>query len=76
MNKSCTCYHCKNYDKYKWAVIKECICGCHESDGMVGHDGLCCFVPNGLVKNNLYKNLGSAKYYKKKLDKWEKENEW
>tara|TARA_R110000868_G_scaffold401649_2_gene677259 strand:- start:1269 stop:1643 length:375 start_codon:yes stop_codon:yes gene_type:complete len=49
----------------------ECKCGCHTGDGMTGHDGLCCSLPNGLKKNNPHKNLKEAKYYEKILDKWE-----
>jgi len=73
MGKSCNCTHCVNYELYKWAVVMECKCGCHTGDGMTGHDGLCCSLPNGLKKNNPHKNLKEAKYYKEILDKWENE---
>jgi hypothetical protein len=63
-SKKCTCNFCKNYSKYKWAVVMECKCACHTGDGMVGHDRLCCSIPNGLKKNNPYKKLKSAEYYK------------
>ena len=51
----CTCSFCKTYAKYKWAVVLNCGCGCHTSDGMAGHDNLCCEFPNGLFKNSPYK---------------------
>lgn len=63
----CNCNFCKTYDKYKWAVVSECKCSCHTDDGMSGHESLCCEFPNGLIKNNPYKKLVSAKYYGKKL---------
>jgi len=50
MGKSCKCTLCVNYEFYKWAVVMECKCGCHTGDGMTGHDGLCCSLPNGLKK--------------------------
>jgi hypothetical protein len=73
--KSCNCTHCVNYEFYKWAVVMECWCACHTSDGMTGHEGLCCSVPNGLKKNNPHENLKEAKYYKDILDKWMLESE-
>jgi hypothetical protein len=69
----CKCTHCINYEFYKWAVVMECGCGCHKSDGMTGHDGLCCSLPNGLKKNNPHKHLEKAEYYKKILDDWNKD---
>lgn len=64
----CNCIFCRTYRRYKWAVIMECKCVCHEMDGETGHDELCCEIPNGLKKNNPYKKLKSSEYYKKKLD--------
>lgn len=64
MEKSCSCTHCVNYELYKWEVVMECGCSCHDRDGMTGHDGLCCSFPNGLKKNNPHENLKEAKYYK------------
>lgn len=75
MGETCKCTFCNLYKYYKWAVIKECKCGCHESDGMVAHDNLCCSIPNGLIKNNPYNELESAEYYKTKIEEWEKEND-
>jgi hypothetical protein len=69
----CTCKFCKTYDKYKWAVVTECPCCCHSDDGMTGHDNLCCSIPNGLKKNNPYKDLEPALVYKEILDNIEKE---
>jgi hypothetical protein len=69
--KKCTCNFCRTYARYKWAVVTECKCLCHKGDGMTDHDGLCCSISNGLAKNNPYKKLKSAEYYKKKLDKME-----
>jgi hypothetical protein len=69
----CKCEFCTTYEFYKWAVIMECGCGCHNGDGMTGHDGLCCEFPNGLKKNNPHKELKPLKYYKDILDKWERE---
>ena len=63
-NDVCKCAFCKTYKKYKWAVVMECKCCCHDGDGMTGHDSLCCEFPNGLRKNNPYKNLKSAEYYR------------
>ena len=48
----------------------ECKCGCHKSDGMTGHDALCCEFPNGLQKNNPYKKLKSVEYYRKIIHEW------
>lgn len=73
MKNGCDCDHCVNYDLYVWAVIMECGCMCHDSDGTTGHDSLCCSVPNGLKKNNPHKDLKEAKHYKKILDKFETE---
>jgi hypothetical protein len=53
----------------------ECGCACHTGDGMAGHDDLCCEIPNGLIKNNPYKRLRSAKYYLDIMNKWEEECE-
>jgi hypothetical protein len=50
----------------------ECKCGCHDGDGMTGHDGLCCEFPNGLRKNNPYKKLKSADYYRNIIQEWER----
>jgi hypothetical protein len=62
-NNKCQCVLCTNIDKYKWAVVMECKCSCHNGDGVTGHDSLCCEYPNGLKKNNPYQNLLSAKHY-------------
>ena len=75
MTNKCDCQSCQTYDKYKWAVIMECGCSCHDSDGTTGHDGLCCEIPNGLRKNNPYKELDKAEVYRKILDKMEEEDE-
>ena len=34
----CNCTFCQNYDKYKWAVVMECKCGCHDEKGITAHD--------------------------------------
>lgn len=73
MVKDCKCNFCIIYDRYKWAVIKECKCGCHKSDGMSAHDIMCCSIPNGLIKNNPYPKLAPLKYYQRWLDRFEKE---
>lgn len=71
--KRCTCDFCKDHEKYKWAVVMSCGCGCH-SDGMTGHSGLCCEIPNGLKKNNPYPELEDKalceKIKKEFHDKW------
>jgi hypothetical protein len=67
-SNGCKCTHCVNYHFYKWAVVMECPCGCHTSDGMTGHDGLCCALPNGLRKNNPYKNFEKAEVYRKRIN--------
>ena len=69
----CKCTFCRNYEKYKWAVVMECKCGCH-SDGMTEHESLCCGFPNVLKKNNPFVKLRESGYYKKKMDKWSEEN--
>ena len=62
--KRCQCEFCTNYDKYRWATIMECKCGCHESDKPIGHDGLCCEFPNGRKSENPYSDLKKASVYK------------
>lgn len=64
----CSCKFCDTYNKYRWATISECSCGCHVSDEIVGHDGLCCEFPNGKKKNNPYNDLQSSEYYRGILD--------
>ena len=71
----CTCVFCRNYNRYKWAVIMECGCGCHLGKGIDGHDSLCCEFPNGKKKNNPYKRLKSAQFYKDRIDEWDKKCE-
>ena len=71
MESKCTCEFCTTYELYQWAVVMECKCGCHDSDGMTGHDSLCCEFPNGLRKNNPHKDLKPAAEYKAILDKLE-----
>lgn len=68
MSDKCDCSFCRTYEKYKWAVVSECPCFCHEGDGETGHDGLCCEFPNVLKKNNPFMDLESAEYYKKYLN--------
>lgn len=62
-NNKCQCNLCTNIDKYRWATIMECKCCCHDSDDVTGHDSLCCEYPNGLRRNNPYKDLLPAKHY-------------
>lgn len=50
----CSCDFCNTQEKYKWAVVLNCGCACHSGDGMTGHDGLCCELPNGLARNSPY----------------------
>lgn len=64
----CNCYFCEIYDKYRWAVISDCKCGCHNDDDVIGHDSLCCEFPNGKKKDSPYKKLKASKHYKKLLD--------
>lgn len=71
----CTCTFCRNYEKYKWAELMECKCGCHDADGMTGHDRLCCSIPNGLRKNNPHTDLKPLAFYKEEIRKWEEECE-
>ena len=65
--KKCECEHCKTYPLYKWATIMECKCMCHTSEGIEGHDSLCCEFPNGKKKDNPYNELRSAAYYEKNI---------
>jgi hypothetical protein len=67
----CSCNFCKSYMKYKWAVVMECTCECHDKDGITGHGRLCCEFPNALRKNNPYKKLKPAAYYTRLIEKWE-----
>lgn len=69
----CTCDFCTTYDKYMWAKVSECKCGCHTSDGPSGHDSLCCEFPNVFIKDNPYTDLKPASYYREILDKMEEE---
>jgi hypothetical protein len=66
--KRCQCTFCKIHPYLKWATVMECKCGCHTGDGMTGHDGLCCSLPNVLKKNNPYKNLEKAEVYQKRIN--------
>jgi len=72
----CECDFCQTYDRYKWAVVMECCCGCHD-DGLIEHDTLCCGIPNALRRNNPYNDLQSSEYYKTILkqikDEWKSE---
>lgn len=68
----CECTFCKAYEKYKWAVVMECGCGCHNADGITGHDGLCCEFPNALRKNNPHDDLKPAKHYRDIIYEWER----
>lgn len=61
----CECTFCKAYDKYRWAVVMECKCICHDGYGITGHDGLCCEFPNALRRNNPHDHLKQAKHYKR-----------
>lgn len=69
----CNCKFCRNYHRYIWATISECGCGCHQVKTPTGHDGLCCEFPNGYKSDNPYKKLKPAIYYRKIMDKWQKE---
>ena len=71
--KKCNCNFCKNYDKYRWAIITECPCACHTCEEISGHDGLCCEFPNGKRKDNPYKKLKPAAFYKKIIQDWQRE---
>ena len=63
--KDCNCKLCTNHDLYRWAKIMECKCACHDMDGVIGHDGLCCPYPNGKKKDNPYTELKDANSYHK-----------
>ena len=64
-----TCNFCTTYNLYRWAIIMECKCSCHDSTDITGHDSLCCEFPNGKRKDNPYNDLKPARHYKKILDK-------
>jgi hypothetical protein len=53
----------------------ECPCHCHISDGIDGHDSLCCEFPNGKRKDNPYKELKTSSYYLGILNDFEKETQ-
>lgn len=71
----CNCEICRTYRRYKWAVIKECPCSCHDNDDPSGHDSLCCEFPNGRKKDVPFKRLRNSSYYRKILNKIEQETE-
>jgi hypothetical protein len=75
MKEKCSCKFCQTYEYYKWAVVMECGCGCHDSDGMSGHDSLCCEFPNGLRVNNPHKELKSAIEYGEIISEIEKNDQ-
>jgi len=58
---------------YRWAIIMECKCACHDTPHPAGHDGLCCPFPNGKRNDNPYRELKPASEYKKILDEWQRE---
>ena len=58
----CKCDFCELYLKYKWSVVSECKCDCHDI-GFTGHDRLCCELPNVLKSDNPLTGLKSAKEY-------------
>jgi len=62
----CDCKFCKDHKIYKEAVINTCKCFCHSSDGYVGHDSLCCEIPNGLIDKDSKKE--SEEYYLKFIE--------
>ena len=62
--EKCTCKFCTAYDKYRWATIMECGCGCHNNEMITGHDDLCCEFPNGKKKDNPYPELEKATTYR------------
>jgi hypothetical protein len=64
-NDKCQCKLCLNIDKYRWATVMECKCVCHDSDGLSGHESLCCEYPNVLKRNNPYMDLLSSNCYNK-----------
>ena len=73
----CECNFCQTYAHYRWAVVMECLCGCHKDDGLTEHETMCCGIPNALRRNNPYNDLQSAEYYQTILkqikDEWESE---
>ena len=73
----CECNFCQTYAHYRWAVVMECLCGCHKDDGLTEHETMCCGIPNALRRNNPYNDLQSAEYYQTILkqikDAWESE---
>jgi len=70
----CDCEFCKTHDRFRWATIMECKCGCHTSNDIVGHDSLCCPYPNGKKKDNPYTDLKPASYYNEILNKMYEED--
>lgn len=75
MGKYCSCEICKTYQRYIWAVVMECKCGCHDGDGMCGHDRLCCSIPNGLRRNNPFQDLESLEFLQKEMNRFDEEGE-
>lgn len=61
------------HDKYRWAVVMSCGCGCHTDDGVTGHVALCCSIPNGLKRNNpeKYKDLEDIEVCKQVISDFE-----
>ena len=68
--EKCQCSFCRTYDRYIWAVISECKCGCHRDSDLrpIGHDSLCCEFTNGRASDNPYTDLRNAKEYQMILD--------
>jgi len=66
--KRCQCTFCKIHPYKKWATVMECKCICHTRDGMTGHEGLCCSLPNVLKKNNPCRKLEKAEFYRKQIN--------
>lgn len=71
---NCNCEFCKTHDLYRWAKIIECGCFCHDTDSIIGHDGLCCPYPNGKKSDNPHTNLKPSGYYKKILENLDPEH--
>ncbi len=66
---NCNCNFCRTYNRYRWAVVMECKCGCHDSGvPLTGHESLCCEFPNGKKSDNPYPDLKPAKVYKEILN--------
>lgn len=72
----CQCDFYTTYDLLRWATIMECRCVCHDTEDIMGHEGLCCEFPNGKRKDNPHSELKSAIEYRNMIEDIKRDEEW